>query len=443
MTEVESVSHRLLAGLLALLAALAGVAATSRPATAAEQCFPATGRCVSGLFYQYWQANGGLAQQGYPISDELDEVSPTDGRPYRAQYFERARFEYHPESPAPYQVLLGLLGREQYQAKYPAGRPPGGAGEVCFAATGRCVRGVFHAYWQQHGGLQQQGYPLSDEFDEASPTDGRTYRAQYFERARFEYHPEHAGTPGEVLLGLLGREQFLARYPAGPGGYFATVPPGAVLPGDAECAARARRDPWEPRPANAAANRTLPSPAQLASYTAASWGYADAYHRRVTGSFSGTTDEIIQWAACKWGFDEDTVRAQAAQESWWRQATAGDREDGVCPPGYGGPCPHSFGLLQVRWDADPGARATFPLARDATAFSLDYALAVRRACYDGYESWLDEVGGGRAYGPGDEWGCIGRWYAGRWYTAGARDYIARVRRHLAEQAWRQPGFASR
>jgi len=128
MTEVESVSHRLLAGLLALLAALAGVAATSRPATAAEQCFPATGRCVSGLFYQYWQANGGLAQQGYPISDELDEVSPTDGKTYRAQYFERARFEYHPESPAPYQVLLGLLGRELYLAKYPDGRPPGGAG---------------------------------------------------------------------------------------------------------------------------------------------------------------------------------------------------------------------------------------------------------------------------------------------------------------------------
>src|SRR5439155_21191845 len=125
MTEVEGVSHRLLAGLLALLAALAGVAATSRPATAAEQCFPATGRCVSGLFYQYWQANGGLAQQGYPISDELDEVSPTDGKTYRAQYFERARFEYHPEhAGTPGEVLLGLLGREQFLARYPAG--PGG-----------------------------------------------------------------------------------------------------------------------------------------------------------------------------------------------------------------------------------------------------------------------------------------------------------------------------
>jgi hypothetical protein len=28
---------------------------------------------------------------------------------------------------------------------------------------------------------------------------------QYFERARFEYHPEFKGTPHEVLLGHLGR----------------------------------------------------------------------------------------------------------------------------------------------------------------------------------------------------------------------------------------------
>src|SRR5437763_6268878 len=134
----------LIAALL-LSGSVALAAGRPQAVAAAEQCFPATGRCISGLFYRYWQANGGLAQQGDPISDELDEVNPTDGRTYRAQYFERARFEYHPENPAPCQVLLGLLGREQYLAKYPAGRPPGGAGEVCFAATGRCVRGVFYA----------------------------------------------------------------------------------------------------------------------------------------------------------------------------------------------------------------------------------------------------------------------------------------------------------
>jgi hypothetical protein len=37
-----------------------------------------------------------------------------------------------------------------------------------------------------------------------SPTDGKEYQVQYFERNRFEYHPEFAGTRFEVQLGLLG-----------------------------------------------------------------------------------------------------------------------------------------------------------------------------------------------------------------------------------------------
>ena len=198
---------------------ISGVVYRCAPTTAAgEHRFAQTGKCVVGLFAQYWAANGGLAQQGYPITDEFDEVSPTDGRTYRTQYFERARFEYHPENAAPYTVLLGLLGHEQYLARYPDGRPAGGTStesDVCFEATGRCIRGVFYRYWAANGGLAQQGYPLSEEFEEASPTDGKTYGVQYFERARFEYHPENAGSASEVLLGLLGREQFVARHPGG------------------------------------------------------------------------------------------------------------------------------------------------------------------------------------------------------------------------------------
>ena len=39
-----------------------------------------------------------------------DEMSLTDGKIYKTQWFERARFEEHPENKAPYDVLLGLLG---------------------------------------------------------------------------------------------------------------------------------------------------------------------------------------------------------------------------------------------------------------------------------------------------------------------------------------------
>jgi hypothetical protein len=186
-----------------------------------EACFPETGKCVKGRFLQYWTANGGLAQQGYPLTGEFDEVNPTNGKTYKTQYFERARFEYHPENNRPYDVLLGLLGREQFLAKYGGAAPPAMTdnplGEECatFEQTGKRVCGLFLTYWRQNGGLAQQGFPLTDLFMETNPTDGKQYPTQYFERARFEYHAELAGTPYVVLLGLLGREQFLAKYPNG------------------------------------------------------------------------------------------------------------------------------------------------------------------------------------------------------------------------------------
>jgi len=89
-----------------------------------DQCgWAITGYCSSTLFLDYWTQNGGLRQQGWPISPIFYEVSPTNNQPYYVQYFERARFEYHPENPREYVVLLGLLGREQFLAKYPNGIP--------------------------------------------------------------------------------------------------------------------------------------------------------------------------------------------------------------------------------------------------------------------------------------------------------------------------------
>ena len=72
--------------------------------------FAATGHNVGARFGTYWQANGGLAQFGYPLSEEFWEILEDGGR-YRVQYFERARFEYHPENVPPYDVLLGQFGR--------------------------------------------------------------------------------------------------------------------------------------------------------------------------------------------------------------------------------------------------------------------------------------------------------------------------------------------
>lgn len=87
-----------------------------------SRTFPETGKTVSGLFLEYWHQNGGLAQQGFPISEEFQEKSDLDGKTYLVQYFERSVFEYHPENPKPYDVLLSQLGAFRYKEKYPNGR---------------------------------------------------------------------------------------------------------------------------------------------------------------------------------------------------------------------------------------------------------------------------------------------------------------------------------
>jgi glutamine cyclotransferase len=180
-----------------------------------SQTFSATGKTVSGQFLDYWSNHGGLTQQGYPISDQMQEASDTDGKTYTVQYFERAVFEQQPENQPPNDVLLSLLGTFLYKQKYPNGAPNqtpnNSAGSQLFAATGHRVGGKFLDYWNQHGGLAQEGYPISDEFQEVSDLDGKTYTVQYFERAVFESHPENQ-PPYDVLLSQLGTFRYKAKY---------------------------------------------------------------------------------------------------------------------------------------------------------------------------------------------------------------------------------------
>ena len=79
------------------------------------------------------------------------------------------------------------------------------SGQRYFPETGHNLGGIFRAYWEQYGGLFIYGLPLTEEFAEKSSIDGKTYIVQYFERARFEFHPENTGK-SQVLLGLLGRQ---------------------------------------------------------------------------------------------------------------------------------------------------------------------------------------------------------------------------------------------
>jgi hypothetical protein len=190
---------------------------------------------------------------------------------------------------------------------------------------------------------------------------------------------------------------------------------------DATAAGLVDTSRWEPRPANREANRRRPSKDTLRRFR--HWSQLPrAYKRRVTGNYTGTTDEIIQWSARKWGFAPDIFRAVGAIESWWKMSAIGD--DG-----------RSFGIMQVK----RGSHCCFPATRRSTAFNLDYYGAWLRAAYDGRFRWLNDVERGERYRRGDLWGSVGVWFSGRW-RYGTGDYVRRVKETIRQRVWRRAGF---
>ncbi len=182
---------------------------TSGCSGANQQFFSATGFCVQDAFLAYWNANGGLAQFGYPLGPQHDQTSKTDGKVYRMQWFERARFEWHPEYGNDGAVALGFFGVEAAQAEGrnlaapPFARAPNNGQGQYFDQTSHNMAHGFALYWQTHGGLAIYGYPISEEF--VTNIGGKSFIVQYFQRARFELHPE-LPSAYIVSLGQLGRE---------------------------------------------------------------------------------------------------------------------------------------------------------------------------------------------------------------------------------------------
>jgi hypothetical protein len=164
--------------------------------------FLATDQWLCYGFKAYWEQYGGLMVFGYPITGEF-----RDANGQNVQYFERARFEWHPGAwPEQHDVLLGLLGNEmtvdrRHEAPFRPAEPDG----TCdyFSRSGHNLCGEFRDYWRAFGGLPIYGYPISEAFIE--PETGLL--TQYFERTRFEHHPGVMPQRFDVLQGLLGVEQ--------------------------------------------------------------------------------------------------------------------------------------------------------------------------------------------------------------------------------------------
>jgi hypothetical protein len=196
---------------LPLAPAAAAPARAPAPPPPGFAYFPETGHNIGLKIKRFYDSHGGLDIFGLPLT----EVFTEDG--LQVQYFERARFELHPELPPEFYVSLTLLGsyftsgRTDPAFQWLSAAPS--PDRDFFVESGHSLGGAFRGFWQGRGGLAAFGFPISEEFNEINPQDGRTYLVQYFQRARFEYHPENIGTPYEVQLGQLGR-QLLNERPA-------------------------------------------------------------------------------------------------------------------------------------------------------------------------------------------------------------------------------------
>ena len=74
--------------------------------------------------------------------------------------------------------------------------------------------------------------------------------------------------------------------------------------------------------------------------------------------------------------------------------------------------------------------------------NLDVTYAIWRACFEGRETLAQRRRAWRQYGAGDVWGCVGRWFSGRWYTQASNEYVAAVQDYLNRRIWTDPGFVN-
>ncbi len=280
--------------------------------------------------------------------------------------------------------------------------------------------------------------------------------------------------PGGTSTSPLGTPAPTASPTGVPIAHFSTLGPNASLPSGSACATLVNSAPLpEVVPANAPFNSAsqIPTPIWLAPFYANpqpfkgdTQGVSD--YARVDGNYSGSTDMIIRWAACKYGIDEDVIRAQAQNESFgWLQAGAGDKattQASCVQPNFpllqiwntqvpqpGGNitfCPNccyqSWGLVQNKLFYEPTA---WPIAMVSTAFGLDLNYAETRSCMNGnfstyfssaaqqpntYATDIAAGNIGRIL-----WGCIGKHLSGGWYDVSAQTYIAQVQAILAARNW--------
>jgi hypothetical protein len=213
----------------------------------------------------------------------------------------------------------------------------------------------------------------------------------------------------------------------------------------------------ENRPGNTAANQYRPSNTELSTFlnNEKDWNRElpvqdNPYFKYVTGGFSGTTDEIIQWGAAKWGIPADWLRAEYVLESYWNMSALGDLTSVANPLLYpaqsratGNQVYQSLGITQLKWnhpDQNNTGIGTEPLRWKSTAFNVDYPAARVRFYFDNPQGLRSAWGDG-TYSPCNNWLSLAGWYESYpWNNSGQQSYVQSVQTILANRTWAQPGF---
>jgi hypothetical protein len=210
-----SVSKRYFASILLLLALISSLSwQRSSAQIGGEEYFEETGHRVTGEFLtKFHSVPNPLQLYGYPITEAFQD--PT----YHilVQYFQKARFEFFPIAPAGQRVQFTPLG--QYIYKRGVSAPLPATGPRCRTFDkGFQVCYTLLEFYLANGGEAQFGLPISN-------TElHNNMIVQYFQNARFEWHPElPAGQ--RVVLANLGKEYFFMmhenpiRLKSEPGGF--------------------------------------------------------------------------------------------------------------------------------------------------------------------------------------------------------------------------------
>jgi hypothetical protein len=178
-----------------------------------------TGYNLCGGFLSYWDRNGGLARFGYPITDQIQET--LEGHTYTVQYFERRRMEYHPENQPPYDILLGLLGRQIYTNSI-----EGGPSQAC-----PVVSPTLHRTWEVYARDLGCGAAY------VGVSEGIGIATQPFEGGAMLWLPRPDGAPAHIFVIMrasdvsLSWQLYLDDYVEGePVGADELPPPGKFSP---------------------------------------------------------------------------------------------------------------------------------------------------------------------------------------------------------------------